>query len=177
VGTYDKEQISIAEDTEGVTQIPIHQNQKQRRTKSSSEKRIIKPEEFSTLEYPVLLTPFGFYRVIKTPYYGKKKSKVVQSPINHSSLNDSIQKIKTYYSKLLILEETKQKSSPFFLFWYGCCGIGIGLLFMIISIVAKSARYSRSSNTLLLVGVLSLIVACVCFILGYKQYKEISKNP
>lgn len=39
---------------------------------TTEEKRIIKPEEFSTLKDIVLLTPFGFSRVNKTPYYSTK---------------------------------------------------------------------------------------------------------
>lgn len=39
---------------------------------TTEEKRIIKPEEFSTLKDIVLLTPFGFCRVDKTPYYSTK---------------------------------------------------------------------------------------------------------
>ena len=33
------------------------------------DKRIIKPEEFATLNDIVLLTPYGFFRVNKKPYY------------------------------------------------------------------------------------------------------------
>jgi type IV secretion system protein VirD4 len=38
-------------------------------SETTEEKRIIKPEEFSTLKDLVLLTPYGFTRIDKTPYY------------------------------------------------------------------------------------------------------------
>jgi len=37
--------------------------------RTTEEKRIIKPEEFGTLQNIVLLTPKGFCRVDKRPYY------------------------------------------------------------------------------------------------------------
>jgi hypothetical protein len=38
-------------------------------TQSPEEKRIIRPEEFATLRDLVLLTPYGYYRARKTPWY------------------------------------------------------------------------------------------------------------
>jgi len=40
--------------------------------RTTEDKRIIKPEEFATLKKIVLLTPFGFMQVNKTPYYSDK---------------------------------------------------------------------------------------------------------
>lgn len=41
-------------------------------SETTEEKRIIKPEEFGTLEDIVLLTPFGFLRIDRAPYYSDK---------------------------------------------------------------------------------------------------------
>lgn len=41
-------------------------------SKTTEEKRIIKPEQFTTLPDIVLLTPFEFLRVEKAPYYKNK---------------------------------------------------------------------------------------------------------
>jgi len=38
---------------------------------TTEDRRVIKPEEFATLKDVVLLTPFGFCRVKKTPYFEK----------------------------------------------------------------------------------------------------------
>ena len=59
---------------------------------TTEEKRIIRPEEFSTLTDIVLLTPFGFYRVDKAPYYNENYAPVSFSTQKTQSTTQS----KTY---------------------------------------------------------------------------------
>lgn len=65
VGTYDKAKRSQSANFEQYTGMGKGQGI----SETTEEKRIIKPEEFSTLNYIVLLSPFGFFKVEKTPYY------------------------------------------------------------------------------------------------------------
>jgi len=65
VGTYDKTKVSDSTNADALMGMATSKG-KQR---STEEKRIIKPEEFAVLEDIVLLTPRGFYRVDKAPYY------------------------------------------------------------------------------------------------------------
>lgn len=65
VGTYDKKKKSQNANYEQYTGMGTGTGQ----SRTTEEKRIIKPEEFATLGNIVLLSPFGFFRVKKTPYY------------------------------------------------------------------------------------------------------------
>jgi len=65
VGTYDKTETSYGTRHKPYTGFPDGTSTDTRK----NEKRIIKPEEFATLQDAVLLTPFGFCRVDKAPYY------------------------------------------------------------------------------------------------------------
>lgn len=68
VGTYDKEKTSTSANFGAITQHDTGSGT----TKTTEEKRIIKPEEFSTLEDIVLLTPEGFQRIEKASYWKDK---------------------------------------------------------------------------------------------------------
>lgn len=68
VGTYDKEKISHNANFEQYTGLGKGTG----KSTTTEEKKIIKPEEFATLQDVVLLTPFGFFRVDKAPYYSTK---------------------------------------------------------------------------------------------------------
>lgn len=61
VGTYDKPM--TAKSKQAYTGIGTND------TTSEQERRIIKPEEFGRLHDIVLLTPYGYFRVEKNPYY------------------------------------------------------------------------------------------------------------
>ncbi|MDL2257607.1 type IV secretory system conjugative DNA transfer family protein [Eubacteriales bacterium OttesenSCG-928-K08] len=65
VGTFEKTKHSKGTQTDPYLGTP------RGKTKSTTteEKRIIKPEEFATLNDIVLLTPYGYCRVDKAPYY------------------------------------------------------------------------------------------------------------
>ena len=65
VGTYDKKKKSQSASFEQYTGM----GQGTGTSLTTEEKRIIKPEEFAILTDIVLLTPFGFARVERTPYY------------------------------------------------------------------------------------------------------------
>ena len=65
VGTYDKETISRGTQFEAYTGL----NKGTSTNTHEHEKRIIKPEQFATLQDIVLLTPSGFSKVDKAPYY------------------------------------------------------------------------------------------------------------
>lgn len=65
VGTYDKEKKSRNSNFDSYTGIGKGKGT----NLSTEEKRIIKPEQFGTLKDIVMLTPFGFFRVNKNPYY------------------------------------------------------------------------------------------------------------
>ena len=69
VGTYDKIKKSSSANFEQYTQMGKGTGT----STTTEEKRIIKPEEFATLDKIVLLTPFGFCRAEKTPYYKEKR--------------------------------------------------------------------------------------------------------
>ena len=69
VGTYDKIKKSSNANFEQYTQMGKGTGT----SVTTEEKRIIKPEEFATLDKIVLLTPFGFCRAEKTPYYKDKR--------------------------------------------------------------------------------------------------------
>lgn len=68
VGTYDKLKVSQNANFEQYTGLGKGTG----KSRTTEEKRIIKPEEFGILKDIVLLTPYGFYRVDKTPYYQDK---------------------------------------------------------------------------------------------------------
>lgn len=65
VGTYEKQKKSQNANFEQYTGLGKGTGE----SKTTEEKRIIKPEQFATLPDIVLLTPFGFLRVEKAPYY------------------------------------------------------------------------------------------------------------
>jgi len=69
VGTYDKIKKSSSANFEQYTQMGKGTGT----SKTTEEKRIIKPEEFATLDKIVLLTPYGFCRAEKAPYYKEKR--------------------------------------------------------------------------------------------------------
>lgn len=69
VGTYDKIKKSSSANFEQYTQMGKGTGT----NTTTEEKRIIKPEEFATLDKIVLLTPFGFCRADKAPYYKEKR--------------------------------------------------------------------------------------------------------
>lgn len=71
VGTYDKTKKTQSANFEQYTKLGKGTGV----SKTTEEKRIIKPEEFARLTDIVLLTPKGFYRVDKAPYYQEKKFK------------------------------------------------------------------------------------------------------
>lgn len=68
VGTYDKKKKSKNANYEQYTGMGKGTGA----SKTTEEKRIIKPEEFATLKDIVLLSPMGFFRVQKAPYYKDK---------------------------------------------------------------------------------------------------------
>jgi type IV secretion system protein VirD4 len=65
VGTHDRSKVTTSktfkEETQEVSNTGI--------SETVEEKRLIKPEEFATLKDIVLLTPYGYCRCRKTPYY------------------------------------------------------------------------------------------------------------
>ena len=65
IGTYDKYKQITGRQYEIMTGLPTGRNI----STTTEEKRIIKPEEFATLRDVVVLTPEGFFRVDKLPYY------------------------------------------------------------------------------------------------------------
>lgn len=65
VGTYDKNKTSSSANYEQMTGMGTGTGT----SLTSEEKRIIKPEEFASLPDIVLLSPFGFNRIEKAPYY------------------------------------------------------------------------------------------------------------
>ena len=69
VGTYDKIKKSSNANFEQYTQMGKGTGT----STTTEEKRIIKPEEFATLDKIVLLTPLGFCRAEKAPYYKDKR--------------------------------------------------------------------------------------------------------
>lgn len=69
VGTYDKLKTSHNSNFEQYTGLGKGTGV----STTTEEKRIIKPEEFATLKDVVLLTPYGFFRVDKAPYYENKE--------------------------------------------------------------------------------------------------------
>lgn len=68
VGTYDKKKKSQNANYEQYTGMGKGTGASQ----TTEEKRIIKPEEFATLQDIILLSPYGFARIGKTPYYKTK---------------------------------------------------------------------------------------------------------
>ena len=64
VGTYDKGKKSTSANSD-----PFGLKPTAGTSRTTEEKRMIKPEDFATLKKIVLLTPFGFIQVNKTPYY------------------------------------------------------------------------------------------------------------
>lgn len=68
VGTYEKEKITQSENFEQYTKLGKGTG----KSRTTEEKRIIKPEEFAYLQDIVLLTPFGYSRIEKAPYYQDK---------------------------------------------------------------------------------------------------------
>ena len=69
VGTYDKPMTGFGTQRDGYIGFKTGNST----FTSEQERRIIKPEEFATLKDIVLLTPFGYRRVDKQPYYVKDK--------------------------------------------------------------------------------------------------------
>ena len=69
VGKHEKEKISVTRSVEGLLQKPTNNELRERITESKEERWIIEPDRFATLQQPVILTPFGFMRATKTPYY------------------------------------------------------------------------------------------------------------
>lgn len=68
VGTYDKKKKSQNANYEQYTGMGKGTGSSQ----TTEERRIIKPEEFATLKDIVLLSPLGFFRADKAPYYKDK---------------------------------------------------------------------------------------------------------
>jgi type IV secretion system protein VirD4 len=64
VGTYEKGKKSTSANSD-----PFGMKPTQGTGRTTEDKRMIKPEDFATLKKIVLLTPFGFLQVEKTPYY------------------------------------------------------------------------------------------------------------
>lgn len=71
VGTYDKIKKSTSANFGAFSKIDTGSGT----SKTTEEKRIIKPEEFATLEDVVLLTPKGFQRIEKASYWKDKNFK------------------------------------------------------------------------------------------------------
>lgn len=71
VGTYDKLKFSSNSNFEQYTNLGTGTG----RSITTEEKKIIKPEEFAYLEDIILLSPKGFMRVDKSPYYLEKAFK------------------------------------------------------------------------------------------------------
>lgn len=65
VGTYDKQKISNNANFEEYTNLGKGKGI----SKTTEEKRIIKPEDFAYLKDIVMLSPMGYFRVDKAPYY------------------------------------------------------------------------------------------------------------
>lgn len=72
VGTYDKQKKSQNANFEQYTGMGKGTGE----SKTTEEKRIIKPEQFATLQDIVILSPFGFFRADKAPYYQDPAFKV-----------------------------------------------------------------------------------------------------
>ena len=72
VGTYDKTKYSTNANYEQYTGLGKGTS----KSETTEEKRIVKPETFATLKDIILLSPFGFFRVNKTPYYSHKAFKI-----------------------------------------------------------------------------------------------------
>lgn len=68
VGTYEKEKVTQSANFEQYTKLGKGTG----KSKTTEEKRIIKPEEFAYLQDIVLLSPFGYARIEKAPYYKDK---------------------------------------------------------------------------------------------------------
>lgn len=73
VGTYEKTKASTSANFEQMTGMGTGTGTSQ----TTEEKRIIKPEEFATLSDIVLLSPLGFFRVDKAPYYADSAYKAI----------------------------------------------------------------------------------------------------
>ena len=67
VGTFDKEKTSTSNNYSN-----LGMGNGSGTSKTTEEKRIIKPEEFAYLENPIIFTPHGFFKTIKTPYFEDK---------------------------------------------------------------------------------------------------------
>lgn len=63
VGTEERQQESLTKDRKKIFSPDISS------TTSTVEKAIIKPEEFAYLKVAIALTPSGYFRVEKYPYY------------------------------------------------------------------------------------------------------------
>lgn len=68
VGTYDKSKTSTSANYGAY----LNENKGTGTSSTTEERRIIKPEEFGTLEDVVLLTPNGFSRIEKASYWKDK---------------------------------------------------------------------------------------------------------
>lgn len=71
VGTYDKSKTSTSANYGAY----LNENKGTGTSSTTEERRIIKPEEFGTLEDVVLLTPHGFSRIEKASYWKDKNFK------------------------------------------------------------------------------------------------------
>jgi len=78
VGTWDKPYQSNSESYSEILQLPTGTSI----SVKPEEKRIIKPEEFATLSDIVLLTPYGFMRAEKLPYYRHNAFNIPQDRLN-----------------------------------------------------------------------------------------------
>jgi len=66
VGTYERARISHGKSFDGEDTDTVKGSS---RNVTTEDRRVIKPEEFATLKDVVLLTPYGFCRAKKAPYY------------------------------------------------------------------------------------------------------------
>jgi len=94
VGTYEKVKESRSESKSPITGITRGKSI----STSLEDKPIIRPEEFATLDNIVLLTPDGFQRAVKTPYYKTSAFSLPEAhiiPIPHRT--ESVKHTKTLY--------------------------------------------------------------------------------
>jgi type IV secretion system protein VirD4 len=72
IGTFDK-----AKKSTNANMNPVKFDVSSGISRTTEERRIIKPEQFATLKKIVLLTPYGYLQVKKTPYYSERAFKNV----------------------------------------------------------------------------------------------------
>ena len=105
VGTYDKEVTQHGTQSSPYLGLP----QGQSTGTYEQEKRIIKPEEFATLQDIVLLTPYGNLRIEKNPYYAEVIDNKIHEEKNIKKRIKSIMKIKPKESRELYLRLFRTK--------------------------------------------------------------------